>query len=850
MEDRAFRDRLPEEDDGQGDEKERVTRQLGEEVRHLRDRLQATVEEYETSNEELKAANEELQSINEEYRSTTEELETSKEELQSVNEELETVNNELKNKLEEISRAHSDLQNLMVATEIATLFLDRDLRVQSYTDRVEEIFNIMKTDRGRPIGHLTHRLTYPELSNDARMVIRTLVPLEREVERNDGKAWYLARLRPYRTVDDRIEGVVLTLVNVTHMKETEQALRRANRLLDLSLGAAGTGWSTWNAGTGHGENDDRIRELLGYPADGSHLTMADWLDRVHPEDRPALEAAMQTVAENGGKLETEFRVVLPSGETRYVQSAGVFVSDQDDNGPFWTGLMRDVTDRVLLNQSLEEARENLQQALWSADLGWGIADIQTGQLEQDFRAREMVGFPPDKPLTVPDYIALVHPDDRPLVEANYKGWADGKLESTGEYRVIRPDGQERIIRATGRLRRDAFGNPWQIIGTLQDVTKRRRDGAELLRLTEELEELVAERTAELQHANTELAAARDRFQMVFDANPTPKVIIDLDDGTYVEANPAFLEYMGLEREQVVGHRAEETVFRQPTFANLEAVEEEFERDGRMRSAEATFEIRPGDVRTALISAVRILLDGRERVLATVTDITDHKQAEQQIRELASELTRAEEQERRRVSSILHDDLQQRLYSIQIELIQLRDRLDKNDAEGLMKLLDKMDALLPETITIARDLSIDLNPPILDDDGIAEALQWLATKMSRQYGLPVRVNTDESFPLSDRGLRIVLFHVVRELLFNVVKHANGTQIEITLTRDNGNLRVEVTDDGRGFDARQLQTTKEGNGLTMARQRLGLFGGNMDIDSAPEAGTRVVILVPLSSNADDE
>jgi two-component system, chemotaxis family, CheB/CheR fusion protein len=157
--------------------------QLQSEVLQLREQLQVTIEEYDSSNEEMKAANEELQSINEEYRSATEELETSKEELQSVNEELQTVNNDMKNKLEEISRAHQELENIMGATEIGTLFLDRELRIQRFTAGVNDVINIMPTDRGRPLNHLTHSLKYHTVfMEDAEHVLRQLVPLEREVQ--------------------------------------------------------------------------------------------------------------------------------------------------------------------------------------------------------------------------------------------------------------------------------------------------------------------------------------------------------------------------------------------------------------------------------------------------------------------------------------------------------------------------------------------------------------------------------------------------------------------------------------------------------------------------------------------
>ena len=197
-----------------------------------RQRLRAALQEHEGRDEEMRAANEEMQSVNEELRATAEELETSKEELQSMNEELVTFNQENKHKVDELSQLNSDLQNLLSATDIATLFLDRDLRIRRFTPRVSELFNIQRSDRGRPLADLTHKFGYQGLISDAQQVLDTLQFTERELRSQSG-AWFLTRTLPYRAADNRIDGVVITLVDISALKTAEATLKTlASRLAD------------------------------------------------------------------------------------------------------------------------------------------------------------------------------------------------------------------------------------------------------------------------------------------------------------------------------------------------------------------------------------------------------------------------------------------------------------------------------------------------------------------------------------------------------------------------------------------------------------------------------------------
>lgn len=201
---------------------EPMAHQLEEELNRAKAQLRLANEQHEVQAEELKAANEELQAINEELRSAAEELETSREELQSINEELRTVNQELKIKVEELSLNSSNLQNLINSTDIAALFLDRSLRVNLFTPATREIFNLITTDIGRPLSDVTNRLVDESLQADAESTLATLQPVERELRTTTGHV-YMMRVLPYRTLDDRINGVVLTFVDISRRKKAEES---------------------------------------------------------------------------------------------------------------------------------------------------------------------------------------------------------------------------------------------------------------------------------------------------------------------------------------------------------------------------------------------------------------------------------------------------------------------------------------------------------------------------------------------------------------------------------------------------------------------------------------------------
>jgi two-component system, chemotaxis family, CheB/CheR fusion protein len=205
------------------------------ELLSTKEKLQSLAEEHQTALEELRSANEELQSVNEEMQSTNEELETSKEELQSINEELNTVNIRLSEKVDELDKTNSDLRNLFESTEIATVFLDRHLIIRSFTPAIATLYNLIPSDQGRPLTDIVSRLSYDRLREDVFLVLDTLQPLERRIERQDRAAHYIMRVLPYREPDNTVTGVLLTFIDVTNIVQAEAALLDADERKDVFL---------------------------------------------------------------------------------------------------------------------------------------------------------------------------------------------------------------------------------------------------------------------------------------------------------------------------------------------------------------------------------------------------------------------------------------------------------------------------------------------------------------------------------------------------------------------------------------------------------------------------------------
>jgi two-component system, chemotaxis family, CheB/CheR fusion protein len=267
-------------------------------------------------------------------------------------------------------------------------------------------------------------------------------------------------------------------------------------------------------------------------------------------------------------------------------------------------------------------------------------------------------------------------------------------------------------------------------------------------------------------------------------------------------------------------------------------------EGMIRDLEMEFDHPSGERRTILASVQLVQLDGTDAVIATFVDITERKRSEQQVRSVASNLTSSEQVERHRIARILHDDLQQNIFAVKMQLTFLSEAIESNRFEGLQLDLKQLDEWLAKAIATTRQLSVDLSPPILQNEGLAEALIWLAAQMKEQYSLDVNVQSDDGGFSFEEDIRVLVFQSVRELLFNVVKHSGALQADVTIQQVDGKANITISDQGAGFDSdRVMKDSKVAHGLLRLRDRLYLLGCNLTIESHPNMGTKVTIEAPI-------
>ncbi len=348
-------------DKGQGDaaevidttDKNPLVQQLEFELKTTREDLQSTIEELESSNEELKSSNEEMMSVNEELQSVNEELETSKEELQSLNEELNTVNTQLEEKIEELDIVSNDLNNLLNSADITTLFLDSDMRIRRFTPRTMKLLNLMPSDTGRPISDFSYKFNDEALLIDARAVLEKLAPIDKHVWTNEGIC-YLRRIQPYRTVDNQIEGVVVSFIDITPQIMADIELKQATEMLkDINVAIIvkelGGRITAWNHGA---------ERIYGYTA--AEALKMNALDMIPPALHKKTQSVIAQIARGKDVGTFETRRVTKHGQTIDVALTATRLTDTRGKVIGIITTERNITDRKRAQHALLSDNKDLK----------------------------------------------------------------------------------------------------------------------------------------------------------------------------------------------------------------------------------------------------------------------------------------------------------------------------------------------------------------------------------------------------------------------------------------------------------------------------------------------------------
>jgi PAS domain S-box-containing protein len=576
---------------------EPVVQQLESELRTTRAELRATVEELESANEELKSSNEELISTNEELQSANEELQSSKEELQSVNEELETVNTELREKVDELASANSDLQNLFAATQIATIFLDRSLKITKYTPAATSLFHLSDADVGRPLSDLAARFAGQDLLSDAREVLRILAPVERQVQSVDG-AWFVLRVLPYRTIENFIAGVVVTFVDISQVKRAEQTAKEQAQLVHLSHDAIfvrrfdGT-IESWNNGA---------QELYGYSRDEA---IGQNSNRLLETEFPAPFADIEAELRRSGRWNGELRHRTKDGRSVTVLSSKQYARG-DDGVERILEANHDITQRAQSERELRESEQRFVAIYDHAPFAIALITDPDGTLTAVNDAWEKTfGYSREEAL------------GRTPVELGLASDPEGRLRM---YSEVRNSGNVRdweleFTTKSGDRRLAAFsfdlielaGQKYRL-GTAVDITDRRR-AEQALRFSEE------------------------KFSKAFLGNTSAMAITRLSDGVFVEVNERWQEVTGFTRAEAVGKASLPLNIWKDVEERAQFVRE-LQQHGMTKNAEFRFVRRGGAEWTGLVSSQVSQLQGEPMVISSIVDITERNRAEAELRRYA------------------------------------------------------------------------------------------------------------------------------------------------------------------------------------------------------------------------
>jgi PAS domain S-box-containing protein len=484
------------------------------------------------------------------------------------------------------------------------------------------------------------------------------------------------------------------------------------------------------------------------------------------------------------------------------------------------GVARDISERKRAEEALRRSQERFELAALATDEIIWEQDFGTGATWWSRSLERVLGYAPETVKTGEEWWReTIHPDDRERVLRGWQRAVGGReLYWTDEFRLRRSDGEHAVVSSLGYIVRDAAGKALRMVGSLADITFRRQA------------QVVAGRYAALVESSQDAIISTDLEGLVETWNQAAERLYGYSAEEMI-GRPVSV----LEPAELAGEGA---AFRRRVIAGEHPP-----------SYETTRRQRDGSL-VKIATALSPILDGTGGLIgvsAVVRDITERKRAEQRLREseeqlraLAAHLESAREEERARMARGIHDELGQMLTALRLDITWLARRVREPSA-AVMRKMDEMIAMTDESIEASRRIVADLRPPILDDLGLVPAVQWYAEHLGKRAGLRVRVLTRGGEPALDPRLTVTAYRIVQEALTNVARHATARNVEVRIGTDDGNLLLEVSDDGCGIPA-SAASDRRAFGIAGMRERARSGGGTLEVSGVAGGGTLVRVVMP--------
>ncbi|WP_313834280.1 PAS domain S-box protein [Candidatus Nitronereus thalassa] len=645
--------------------------------------------------------------------------------------------------------------------------------------------------------------------------------------------WVWEQGLPIYSPDGKVVALEGFITDITTQKQSEEALQASQERLDLAVFGARLGIWDWNIQTGEVLFNERWAKMLGFAKHEIEPTVEVWRQMIHPEDRAMVMKLLEAHLDRHTPFyQTEYRLRTKSGKWKWVLDTGKVVDRDSKGAPLrMSGVHQDIHDRKDMEQALMKERNFINAVLETAGALVIVLDRQ-GRVVRFNRACEQVTGLAHQDVVGRNIGALgiFNSRELPQVKKVFRKLVAGHSPVQGENRWMDKDKTERLIAWSNSVLKNDKGEVEHIIGTGVDITDRK-------------------------NIERALRESQERFQAFMDHTPTVAFLRDRS-GKYVYVNQPFEKIFGRSQAECLG-KTDEQLFPHDIAQMFKEIGSHTVMKGGVWESEETTLDSQGKRRHWVLLGFPVHRDQKDLLIGGIgLDITPRIEAEQAVREreqdlrrfqgnlqaLGKRLVNAQEEERRRISRELHDDMNQRLAVLALTIQTTQRSMAETDPNfaALARLYDEVSNISDDI----RRLAYQLHPSVLDDLGLKIALQSFVQEFIQWAHVPATFRTQDVPESIPQDIAACLYRLTQESLRNVARHAQASQVVIELTGTQDGLRLSIADDGQGFDVEMVRNHKPGLGLVGMRERVSYVNGTLTIDSRKGQGTNISVWVPLT------